>query len=53
MNDEAPALASSFTRAETEAGRKLFAGDWQFAWAEIAQATADSRSSNGSANGKG
>src|SRR4029079_1440272 len=21
------------TRAETEAGRKLFAGDWQFAWA--------------------
>ena len=33
MNDEAPALASSFTRAETEAGRKLFAGDWQFAWA--------------------
>jgi GTP-binding protein len=33
MNDEAPALASSFTRAEAEAGRKLFAGDWQFAWA--------------------
>jgi len=31
--DEAPALFSSFTRAETEAGRKLFAGDWQFAWA--------------------
>jgi GTP-binding protein len=33
MNDEAPAADSSFTRAETEAGRKLFAGDWQFAWA--------------------
>jgi GTP-binding protein len=33
MNDESPAPASSFTRAETEAGRKLFAGDWQFAWA--------------------
>src|ERR1700716_2344247 len=33
MNDEAPAAGSSFTRAETEAGRKLFAGDWQFAWA--------------------
>src|SRR5712672_954057 len=30
---EAPAhaSASSFTRAEIEAGRKLFAGDWQFA----------------------
>ena len=28
-----PASGSSFTRAETEAGRKLFAGDWQFAWA--------------------
>ena len=30
---EAPSLtsASSFTRAEIEAGRKLFAGDWQFA----------------------
>jgi len=28
-----PASAPSFTRAETEAGRKLFAGDWQFAWA--------------------
>src|SRR6187402_1383754 len=28
-----PAAGSSFTRAETEAGRKLFAGDWQFAWA--------------------
>ena len=33
MNDETPAAGSSFTRAETEAGRKLFAGDWQFAWA--------------------
>src|SRR5712691_9138621 len=32
---EAPSLgsASPFTRAEIEAGRKLFAGDWQFAWA--------------------
>src|SRR6266436_9700218 len=30
---EAPSLAtaSPFTRAEMEAGRKLFAGDWQFA----------------------
>src|SRR5712692_11344232 len=28
---EAPSLASPFTRAEIEAGRKLFAGDWQFA----------------------
>ena len=28
---EAPATASPFTRAEMEAGRKLFAGDWQFA----------------------
>lgn len=28
-----PASASPFTRAEIEAGRKLFAGDWQFAWA--------------------
>src|SRR5262252_2012573 len=27
---EAPATASPFTRAEMEAGRKLFAGDWQF-----------------------
>jgi GTP-binding protein len=27
----APAAASPFTRAEIEAGRKLFAGDWQFA----------------------
>jgi GTP-binding protein len=25
--------ASSLTRAEIEAGRKLFAGDWQFLWA--------------------
>jgi GTP-binding protein len=33
MNGEAPASASPFTRAEIEAGRKLFAGDWQFAWA--------------------
>ena len=31
---EAPRVsAASFTRAEFEAGRKLFAGDWQFAWA--------------------
>src|SRR6516164_2270199 len=30
---EAPATASPFTRAEIEAGRKLFAGDWQFAFA--------------------
>src|SRR5262245_18456354 len=28
---EAPATASPFTRAEMEAGRKLFAGEWQFA----------------------
>src|SRR6266516_3907443 len=30
---EAPSLATAppFTRAEMEAGRKLFAGDWQFA----------------------
>ena len=28
---EAPVTASSFTRAEIEAGRKLFAGDWRFA----------------------
>jgi GTP-binding protein len=27
------ASASPWTRAEIEAGRKLFAGDWQFAWA--------------------
>ena len=33
MNDERRPAGSSFTRAETEAGRKLFAGDWQFAWA--------------------
>lgn len=26
-------LNSDFTRAEIEAGRKLFAGDWQFMWA--------------------
>ena len=32
MNDEAPAARSS-TRAETEAGRKLFAGEWHFAGA--------------------
>src|SRR5262249_20335948 len=28
---EAPATASPFTPAEMEAGRKLVAGDWQFA----------------------
>ena len=28
-----PVSASPFNRAEIEAGRKLFAGDWQFAWA--------------------
>jgi GTP-binding protein len=28
---EAPSLASSFMRADIEAGRKLFAGEWQFA----------------------
>jgi len=28
---EAPLAPSQFTRAEIEAGRKLFAGDWQFA----------------------
>jgi GTP-binding protein len=35
VNDRAPPLtsASLFTRAEIEAGRMLFAGDWQFAWA--------------------
>jgi GTP-binding protein len=35
MNGGAPApvSASPFTRAEIEAGRMLFAGDWQFAWA--------------------
>jgi GTP-binding protein len=33
MNGGAPVSAASFTRAEFEAGRKLFAGDWQFAWA--------------------
>jgi GTP-binding protein len=31
MSGGAPSLASSFTRAEIETGRKLFAGDWQFA----------------------
>ena len=35
---EAPATASPFTRAEMEAGRKLFAGDWQFAAAAGAAA---------------
>ena len=30
--------ATSLTRAEFEAGRKLFAGDWQFAWAAGAAA---------------
>jgi GTP-binding protein len=38
MNGGAPASAASFTRAEFEAGRKLFAGDWQFAWAAGAAA---------------
>jgi GTP-binding protein len=35
MTSPGPSLASSspFTRAEIEAGRKLFAGDWQFAFA--------------------
>jgi len=33
MSGGAPVSAASFTRAEIEAGRKLFAGDWQFAWA--------------------
>jgi GTP-binding protein len=33
MSGGAPVSAASFTRAEFEAGRKLFAGDWQFAWA--------------------
>ena len=33
MSGGAPASAASFTRPEFEAGRKLFAGDWQFAWA--------------------
>jgi GTP-binding protein len=35
---EAPSLASPFTRAEIEAGRRLFAGDWQFAAAAGATA---------------
>jgi GTP-binding protein len=33
MSGGAPVSAASFTRAEFEAGRKLFASDWQFAWA--------------------
>ena len=33
LETPSPVSASPFTRAETEAGRKLFAGDWQFAWA--------------------
>jgi GTP-binding protein len=33
MSGGAPVSPASFTRAEFEAGRKLFAGDWQFAWA--------------------
>jgi GTP-binding protein len=33
MSGGAPAPVSPFTRAEIEAGRKLFAGDWQFAFA--------------------
>jgi GTP-binding protein len=31
MSDQAPVAASGFTSAEIETGRKLFAGDWQFA----------------------
>jgi GTP-binding protein len=38
MSGGAPVSAASFTRAEFEAGRKLFAGDWQFAWAAGAAA---------------
>ena len=38
MSGGAPVSAASFTRAEIEAGRKLFAGDWQFAWAAGAAA---------------
>ena len=34
-----PVSASTFTRGEIEAGRKLFAGDWQFAWAAGSAAT--------------
>ncbi len=33
MSGGALVSAASFTRAEFETGRKLFAGDWQFAWA--------------------
>jgi GTP-binding protein len=33
MSGGAPVSAATSTRAEFEAGRKLFAGDWQFAWA--------------------
>jgi GTP-binding protein len=35
---QAPLLASPFTRAEIEAGRRLFAGEWQFAAAAGATA---------------
>ena len=38
MSGGAPVSPASFTRAEYEAGRKLFAGDWQFAWAAGAAA---------------
>jgi GTP-binding protein len=38
MSGGAPVSPASFTRAESEAGRKLFAGDWQFAWAAGAAA---------------
>src|ERR1700752_2548378 len=40
MTSPEPSLTSGspFTRAESEAGRKLFAGDWQFAWAAGAAA---------------
>jgi GTP-binding protein len=31
MSDRGPVSAASYTRAEVEAGRKLFARDWQFA----------------------
>src|SRR5262245_45091665 len=33
MSGGAPVSAASFPRAEFEAGRTLFAGAWQFAWA--------------------
>jgi GTP-binding protein len=33
MSGGAPVSAATSTRAEFETGRKLFAGDWQFAWA--------------------